>query len=510
VSVGAERDVRLSWLRTDHFGQGLSRRSAHGALVTVGARGVKIAVNFAVIAVLARVIAPHDFGLVAMAAVVFAFVDAFRDFGLSQATVQRDQITPGQVSTLFWVNVALGALLAATAAAAAPLIAAFYGEPALTGIVRWLALGMFASSLSVQHVALLRRQLRFGTIAAIELAAEMAGLAVALGGALDGWGYWALVAQRLAAALVMAASAWTFCSWTPSRPRRADAAGSRALLRFGGNVAGFGMLSLLARTADQMLIGWAWGAVPLGFYERSYRLIMVPITYVNAPLAAVAIPTLCRLAQAADSYRRAYLTAVRAIAAVTMPVAALLIGASDWVIAVVFGPAWSASAPILAFLGIAALIQPVANTTGWLFVSQDRTGEMLRWGAIGTALSVAAVVGGLPFGAVGVAASYAVTGLLIRTPILFRMAGARGPVSTAAIYRALAPAALATVVAIVASLAVRFAAPGLVGAQPAIVSLVLSTAIAAVAVLAFYTLTPLGRPVFADVRALRRLLARKT
>lgn len=509
MSLGSGRATAALWLRTDHLGHDLSRRSARGALVTVAVQGVKIAANFASVAVLARLLAPSDFGLIAMAVVVFAFLDAFRDFGLSQATVQRGEITAGQVSTLFWVNAALGAGLAAAAVAAAPLIAGFYGEPRLIGVVRWLALGIFISSLSVQHVALLRRQLRFPTIAGIELAAELSALGIALAVAFAGYGYWALVAQRLAAAALLAAGAWTMCSWAPSRPRQRDAAGTRSLLAFGGNLVGFGVLSLIARTLDQMLIGWVWGARPLGLYERPYRLIMVPINYVNAPLSAVAVPTLCRLTHAPDRYRRTYLTTLRAVAALTMPAAALLIGASDWAIAVVFGPGWGEAAPILMFLGFAALIQPVANTTGWLFVSQDRTAEQLRWGAIGTALSVMAIVAGLPYGAVGVAASYAISGLVIRSPILFRMAGSRGPVSEADIYRALIPGALAAAGAAAATLAVHALAPHLLRALPAAANLTLAAAAAAAIVAVFYAATPWGRAAMDDLRALRRLLTRK-
>lgn len=121
----------------------------------------------------------------------------------------------------------------------------------------------------------------------------------------------------------------------------------------------------------------------------------------------------------------------------TMPMVALLIMTSDWVILLVLGSKWTGAAPIFTLLGIVGLVQPVSNATGWLFVAQDRTHEKLRWGVIGGIMIVGSFVAGLPWGAEGVAASYSLSGLFLRTPFLFWYVGRRGPVTTRDLYEIL-------------------------------------------------------------------------
>lgn len=285
----------------------------------------------------------------------------------------------------------------------------------------------------------------------------MVGLAVAVGAALAGAGYWALVAQRLTAVVVLFVAAWLLSPWRPGRPARA--AGVGALIGFGGNFTAFNVVNLVARSLDQVLIGWYWGAVTLGLYERAYKLLMAPINNINAPLYAVVMPTLSRLADEPDRYRRAYLATLEKLAMITMPGAALLVATSDWVVALVFGPGWHDATPILAFLGVAALFQPAAHTVGWLFLTQNRTRELMRWGLIGALITVGAVVAGLPLGATGVAACYALSGLCLRLPIVFWLVGRRGPVSTRDLYRAILPSALAAAVVLIVVAALRRVPP---------------------------------------------------
>ena len=150
-----------------------------------------------------------------------------------------------------------GALLGGALVLAAPLLAQFYGQPDLEAVTEWLALGFVLSGLTVQHWALLRRQMRFSAIAGLETAADVAGFAVAIALALAGKGYWALVAQRLVSPGLLLAGSWTVCRWRPARP--APAEGLRELLRFGGSVTASGLALALARSVDQILIGWLWG-----------------------------------------------------------------------------------------------------------------------------------------------------------------------------------------------------------------------------------------------------------
>src|SRR5262249_17804507 len=158
-----------------------------------------------------------------------------------------------------------------------------------TPITRWLALGFLLSGLTTQHWALLRRQMNFGGIAALETGAEIAGIAVAIVLALSGVGYWALVGQRLTGPVLMLLGCWGLCRWRPSLPR--PAAGVMSLIAFGASVTTSNLFMTFARNFDQVLIGWLWGPAAVGLYERAVRLLVIPINNVNGPLYAIAMPT---------------------------------------------------------------------------------------------------------------------------------------------------------------------------------------------------------------------------
>src|SRR3954469_9602329 len=195
-------------LATEHLTQDLGRRSRRGGAVLLGAQMVRVLGQMGTLVVLARLLPPQAFGLLAMVAAIGLVLDLVKEFGLSSATIQKSDITHAQVSALFWVNAGVGAALAALLFLAAPLIAEFYGQPELEDIARWLAVGFVASGLTVQHWALLRRQMRFGAIAGMETAADLASFAAAIALAVAGWGYWALVVQRLIPPIVLLFASW--------------------------------------------------------------------------------------------------------------------------------------------------------------------------------------------------------------------------------------------------------------------------------------------------------------
>jgi hypothetical protein len=221
-------------LATEHLIEDIGRRSRRGGAILLAAQAIRVLGQVATLVVLARLLPPSAFGLLAMVASLGAILDLVKEFGLSAATIQKPGISHAQVSALFWINAAAGALLGAGLVLVAPLLAQFYGQPDLEAVTEWLALGFVLSGLTVQHWALLRRQMRFGAIAGLETAADLASFAVAIALAMTGKGYWALVAQRLVSPALLLAGSWMVCRWRPARP--APAEGLRELLRFGGSV----------------------------------------------------------------------------------------------------------------------------------------------------------------------------------------------------------------------------------------------------------------------------------
>jgi polysaccharide transporter, PST family len=440
TSVPSPSDVSPeAELSTDHLTGDLGRRSRRGGVVLLSAQMVRVLGQMGTLVVLARLLPPQAFGLLAMVAAIGLVLDLVKEFGLSGATIQKTNITHAQVSTLFWINAGVGAALAVLLFLAAPLIARFYGQPELEGIARWLALGFVASGLTVQHWALLRRQMRFGAIAGMETTADLASFAASITLALNGAGYWALVVQRLIPPILLLAASWIVCRWRPSRP--APAAGVRALLGFGASVTVSQLATAFARSVDQIMIGWLWGPAVLGLYERTTRLLLLPINTINAPVYAAAMPALSRLLDQPARYRSMFGQVMQKLGLLTMPTFALAAVTADWVVEILFGPAWRQAIPLVALFSVSATFLPVLMAAGLLFLTQARTTEMLRATLIDSTIAIVAILIGLPWGVVGVAASIAAVGLLLRAPLAFWLATRRGPVTVGAIWRAIAPPA---------------------------------------------------------------------
>jgi polysaccharide transporter, PST family len=422
----------------DYFSDESLRRDLKGKTVRSGlavgtAQACLMAMQFGSIPILTRLLTPADFGLVAMVTVVTGFASMFVDAGLSMATVQRDKITHQQVTNLFWLAVLLGSGIAAIVAAMAPAIAWFYSEPRLVAVTLVLAISFVFSGLTIQHQALLTRSMQFKKLTVIQVVAAALGHITAISWAWYFHSYWALVFRPLVIAVAQAVGTIAACHWRPGLPQRGT--GVRQLAYFGFHLAGFNLINYLARNADYMLIGWRWGAVPLGFYERAYRLLMYPIQQINYPISNVAIPALSRLQSEPAKYIRAYESMIGKLIFASGTVVGFLIVTSDWVIQLFMGDQWLDSIPIFQWLAFVAVRQAYLNTTSWLFVSQGRSREMLHWAFIGVPISIASFVVGLPYGPKGVAMAYAIIPFILTPPILFWMLGRRGPMSNAYLWK---------------------------------------------------------------------------
>ncbi|HYM02047.1 MAG TPA: lipopolysaccharide biosynthesis protein [Stellaceae bacterium] len=433
-----------SELSTDHLLSGLGSRSVRGGAITFGAQAFKLVLQVATIAILARLLPPAVFGLIAMVTALSMVLDLVKELGLSAATIRKSDITQPEVSALFWVNVMAGAAIAAALFLAAPLVAAFYRQPELIGITRWLSLGFLLSGLTVQHWALLRRQMRFTAAVVIDIGSEIAGFVVAIVLARAGAGYWALVAQRLTVPLFVLIGAWSLCGWRPDAPRLA--VGISEHLRFGASVTGVNIAAAISRTMDQVLIGWLWGANALGFYERAAKLLLTPAINLSVPLYAVAMPGLSRIESDEPRYRRAFCGILEKLAMAVIPGALFIAVTADWVVRIVLGPQWQSAAQLVACFALAAACQPLMQTVGLLYLTQNRPREMVRAAAIDTALCLCAVLGALPYGVKAVAVALAVVGLALRAPISFWLSTRQGAVTFADVVAAILPSGFASLV----------------------------------------------------------------
>ncbi|UCG53776.1 MAG: lipopolysaccharide biosynthesis protein [Candidatus Latescibacterota bacterium] len=402
------------FLRVDHLGTDLRGRSVRGGAVTLGSQGGKFLLTLGSTAILARILTPEDFGLIAMVIVIIGFIGIFKDMGLAMATVQRAEINHGQVSTLFWLNLAISIGIMAITSALAPLLAAFYKEPRVTGITVVLAITIIFSGLTVQHQALLRRQMRFAALAVVEVSALLIGAAVAITCGLAGFRYWSLVILHVVREIVTMFGVWVLCGWRPGAPVRKS--GVRSMIAFGAHLTGFNIVNYVARNVDKMLIGWYWGAAPLGLYNNAYRLLLLPIQQINVPLTSVAVPTLSRLQEQRERYRAYYRRGVLLTVAAGMPIVAFLFVAAEKAVLTFLGSQWLDAVAIFRAFGPAAFIGTFNVATGWVYVSLGTTRRQFAWGIFGSAVTVLAYVIALPWGPIGVAAAFSVTLVVLRFP----------------------------------------------------------------------------------------------
>lgn len=277
------------------------------------------------------------------------------------------------------------------------------------------------------------------------------------------------------------------------------------MLSFGGNLVGFNLMNYIARNIDNLLIGRFYGPVALGLYTRAYSLLLMPISQINNPIGAVSVPMLSRLNDTPERYLRAYQRVGTTICLLTMPLVAVMIGAADWIVELTLGPEWSEAALIFALLGLSGLVEPIANTVQWLFVTQGRAKDQFRWGLISAALSVTAILAGLPWGAVGVAAAYGVMGLCVRVPLLFWFVGRAGPVNAAMLFQTAQPFLLVAGLILGSIYALR----RLVEVPHPLVGAASAVLIAGVITLIFLMATSKGRALLQDIRETVALVARR-
>lgn len=393
----------------------IEKKSAKGGLIVFAAQFAKLFLQIISNVALARLLTPDDFGLVAMVMALSTFMVLFKDLGLSQATIQQKEITHEQINTLFWVNTFFSLLLVVSLWFFSPYVSIFYDDVRLTDITMVFSLGILFGGISAQHQALLRRDMKFKVLSAIDIVSMAIGVLSSVALAFIGVGYWALVALNLVPAMVTFIGVWWFSNWRPSKPE--FSLDALPMLKFGGYMTCYGFVNYFSRNLDNILIGWKYGADSLGNYSRAYSLLLLPIGQITAPLTGVAVPALSRLREDEVRYCNFYYKIVKIIAYLTMPLIIFMCVLSEELVLLVLGEQWNYAAQLFRYLAFAAFWQPVTNSVGWIYVSLNKPRSMLVWGVISTSIMSLFFVLGLPYGAEGVAIGYSLSMWLLVIPI---------------------------------------------------------------------------------------------
>ncbi len=395
---------------------------------TAAAAFSDFAVRIGSTAVLARLLLPEHFGLVMMATAVTAVADQLRDLGLSSATVQKPEITHAEVTNLFWVNVGVSATLAAMLCGASPLIAAYYHDPRLVAIACLLSLTLVCGGLTVQHQALLTRQLRLGQTATIRLTSSVLSTLLAIGLAVAGWGYWALLWREVARAAFLATGMWLAFRWIPGLPSRQT--NVRGQLKFGANLTLANILGTMAAGTDRFLLGHFWGAGPVALYRQAYQLIAAPTDQLLSPVYQVAQPCLSMLQNEPERFRRFYARVVTVVGLITMPLSLFVAVYAREVTLILLGPRWLDSAPLLGILSLGTFVKQSISSSGFVPIARGQGGVYLRLSVLQNATLVTLMLLAVRWGPVGIACADVTTTYLILGPRLWNNLR-RSPVSVA-------------------------------------------------------------------------------
>jgi O-antigen/teichoic acid export membrane protein len=394
----------------------LKGKTTRGALVSALSQGAIFFLRTGSMVVLARLLAPADFGIVGMVTACTGFLEMFRDMGLSVATIQRLSITRGQTSTLFWINFAVGCMLALLCATAAPLLVRFYHEPRLFWPTIALATGFVFNGAAVQHRAIMARDMRFAVLASIEVISVAVSLVVGALMAIAGQGYWALVGMYVSVPLLGLLGVWSVGGWMPGLPQRG--AGVRAMLRYGSTLTLKNLIIYLAFNTDKVLLGRVWGAVALGIYGRAYQLISLPTQNLNATIGQVAVPALSRLQNDPLRLRSYFLKGYGLFLSLVLPITIVCALFSEDFILVFLGPKWRAAVPLFRLLAPTIMTLALVNPLNWLLLAIGRPGRSLQIALVTAPVVIAGYVTGLSNGPAGVAAGFSVTTMLLVLPTL--------------------------------------------------------------------------------------------
>ena len=397
------------------IGPSLGRLAASGALVTMGSQLAKIAVQFGGIVLLARLLTPRDYGLVAMVVAIVGVGEVLRDFGLSSAAIQAKHLSRGQRDNLFWINSGIGLVLATIVFLSADAIADFYREPLLRHVAQAISVTLLLNGLTTQFRAHLNRELRFGRLAFADVSGQILGLGAAVAAALAGWGYWALVVQALVQASTLLALMALATRWLPGLPKRN--AEMRGLLRFGGNLVASQLLIYFSTNLGQILIGNRLGPAPLGNYNRAFALLMMPLTQLNAPATTVALPVLSRLQGDPARYSAFLLRGQATLMHFIIAIFAFACAQAGPLILLVLGQRWAMTVPIFQILVVGGMFQAAGYAAYWVFLSKGLTGPQLRYSIVSRTLVISCIVIGSQWGVLGVASGYA-CGLVASWPLV--------------------------------------------------------------------------------------------
>jgi lipopolysaccharide exporter len=354
-------------------GQSALRRSVvRGVKWGTVSAGVLFVLGITQTAVLARLLSPRDFGLMAASVVVIGLARAFADLGLSSAIIAKQIRDRNALSSLYWASIIAGLVMFGIVIGLTPLMVRFYHEPKLWGILPWVALSFVIIPIGQQFQMLLQMELHVDRLVKVDVAAGVVALAVAVGAAAAGAGAVSLAFGYLARVTTSSIlfAAWGWKTWRPHlRLRRRDLEG---YLGFGLYQMGERAVNFLSANVDYLLIGRFLGLGALGAYSIAYQLVVKPVFELNPILTRVAFPAFAKKRADNEALARGYVEVIRLIAFVVVPTMAAVAALAPVLVPVLFGAQWSLAIPLLQILAVVGVARSLTSPVGDLILAKGR------------------------------------------------------------------------------------------------------------------------------------------
>ncbi len=350
----------------------LRMQAVHGVKWTGVSTTSTTVLMYARLVVLARLLSPKDFGLMGMVMVIIGIGAAFADMGISNAIIWKQDVSSEQLSTLYWLNIIAGIVVFGAATAISPLVSVFFHEPRLVNLMFWAAFIFPVTAIGQQFQTLLQKELRFNTLALVEMVSAAVNAAVAITAAFLHQGVYSLIWGQLAAS-ACAAFLFAFIGWREARPRFIfKPRNLDGMISFGLNQMGQRAVDIFATNVDYIMVGHFLGPRALGVYMLAWQLMIAPMSKVNPILTRVAFPVFARKQTDDGALRRGYVELSKMVAALAFPIIVLIGATAHVLVPAIFGPKWNAAIPLIEMFVLLGLLRSLSNLLWPMVLAKGR------------------------------------------------------------------------------------------------------------------------------------------
>lgn len=396
----------------------LRKRSVRSGIIAAGGRVLQGVISLGSVAVLARLLTPSDFGVIAMVMPVVTVVSMTMYRGLQMALLHEESLTASQVSRMYWIALRFNLVTLSGMALLGPVFAAVYREPRVTMVAAIWALSMAVQSLGGFHESLLKRQLRFGTLTMVNVTGMFAGAVAAIIGASSGLGHLALLLQFVVWDVVRCVGAWILCRWRPDRAEWSSASDPvvSRLSDYGRHFAQHRGVYWIGRQMDRMVVGVIAGAGPLGLYDSARRWSWYAFHELFQSVSDVMVASLSRARSDVERFREFFRHGLMAFLVPPLAVIAFVFVEADAAVRVLLGDRWLDAIPIVRIMCFGAFFDALSRLTMWLYTAEGRTRQQFHWSMVTTPVMLTAIGIGAMRGMMGVAWAFAATTAALMIP----------------------------------------------------------------------------------------------